>query len=69
MKTLMNTTTKPLNQNRMEWKTDNPKKIGEYICRMDNAYIKMCYWDGDEWLDMWETTLKGVVKQWMEIPY
>jgi hypothetical protein len=36
---------------------------------MDNAYIKMCYWDGDEWLDMWETTLKGVVKQWMEIPY
>ena len=33
-----NTTTKPLNQNRMKWKTDNPKKIGEYICRMDNAY-------------------------------
>jgi hypothetical protein len=45
-----------------------PSTKGTYICRMDNAYIKICYWTGDEWRDMWETTLKGVVKKWIEIP-
>ncbi len=43
-------------------------KEGSYICRMDNGYIKMCYWNTREWLDMWETTLKGEVIRWMEIP-
>lgn len=46
----------------------NPLKIGAYICRMDNAYIKMCYWDGTKWSDMWKTTLDGSVKHWVEIP-
>lgn len=45
-----------------------PKKTGEYICRMENGYIKMCHWNGIKWLDMWETTLEGSVKNWMEIP-
>ena len=47
---------------------DTPKNEGSYLCRMDNCYIKMCYYTGTEWLDMWETTLKGEVIRWMEIP-
>ena len=47
---------------------ENPKNEGSYLCRMDNCYIKMCYYTGTEWLDMWETTLKGEVIRWMEIP-
>ena len=47
---------------------ENPKNEGSYLCRMDNCYIKMCYYTGAEWLDMWETTLKGEVIRWMEIP-
>ena len=46
----------------------NPIEIGCYICRMDDAYIKMCYWNGTEWLDMWKSTLEGIVKNWIEIP-
>lgn len=36
---------------------------------MNNAYIKMCYWNGTEWFDMWKTTLEGIVVEWMHIPY
>jgi len=46
----------------------NPIEIGCYICRMDDAYIKMCYWNGVEWLDMWKSTLEGIVNNWVEIP-
>lgn len=47
---------------------ENPKEFGAYICRMDDAYIKMCYWNGQEWLDMWKSTLEGKVINWIEIP-
>jgi len=50
------------------WKTKNPTKEGDYLCRMDNAYIKMCHWDKQNWTDMWETSLKGDVKRWTTIP-
>jgi hypothetical protein len=50
------------------WRIYEPSTEGSYICRMDNAYIKMCYWNGKEWLDMWKTTLEGSVNNWMEIP-
>ena len=46
----------------------NPKDIKAYLCRMENSFIKMCFWNGKEWLDLWETTLKGIVKKWIEIP-
>ena len=52
------------------WNIDNPPKSPKsYICRMENGYIKMCYWDGVRWFDMWSKTLDGVVIKWMEIPY
>lgn len=51
------------------WKKSNPLENGGYICRMNNAYIKMCYWNGIEWFDMWKTTLEGIVVEWMNIPY
>jgi len=28
----------------------------------------LCYYASTEWLDMWETTLKGEIIRWMEIP-
>lgn len=51
------------------WNLENPEKEGSYICRMNDAYIKMCYWDGFRWLDMWKTSLEGKVEKWMIIPY
>jgi hypothetical protein len=51
------------------WNIKTPKKKGGYICRMTNCYIKMCFWDGNKWLDMWKPTLEGDVKEWMNIPY
>jgi len=47
---------------------EQPKKEGSYVCRMSNGYIKLCYYTSTEWLDMWETTLKGEIIRWMEIP-
>ena len=52
----------------MNWIKEMPKKEGSYLCFMDNCYIKMCYYNGKEWLDMWETTLKGDVKYWQKLP-
>ena len=51
------------------WNESDPPKCGGYICRMDNAYIKMCHWNGVKWCDMWKTTLEGIVVEWMDIPY
>ena len=52
----------------MDWIKEKPKKEGSYLCFMDNGYIKMCYYNSKEWLDMWETTLKGDVKYWQKLP-
>ena len=38
------------------WHADSPEKEGAYICRMADAYIKMCYWNTIEWKDMWKDT-------------
>lgn len=52
----------------------NPIKTGYYICVMVNGDIKNdCYWNGIEWLDMSKELgenprLKGIVKNWIEIP-
>lgn len=46
----------------------SPTEIGMYICRMQDAYIKMCHWDGEMWKDAWKATLTGKVKNWMKIP-
>lgn len=51
------------------WNKINPPLIGDYICRMDNAYIKICHWDGKKWYDMWQTNIDGTVIEWMNIPY
>ena len=51
-----------------EWRLKNPKIKGEYLCRMNNAYIKMCHWTGSEWLDMWKSDLTGYVVEWIDIP-
>jgi len=50
-----------------EWITETPEKEDSYLCFMDNGYIKMCYYNGKEWFDMWETTLKGTVKKWQPL--
>ena len=50
------------------WNTTSPVE-GSYICRMSDRYIKMCYFTGEKWLDMWSTDLKNTVTEWMHIPY
>lgn len=58
-----------MKENAKTWRAGEPSIEGSYICRMANAYIKMCHWNGAEWLDMWKPALDGEVKEWMEIPY
>jgi len=54
----------------MKWIDVNNRlpKEGNYLCFMDNGYIKMCYYDNIYWTDMWETNLYGTVKFWMPLP-
>ena len=62
-------TIKELKNFTMEWISDEvSKKAGSYLCFMENGYVKMCYWDGQDWADMWETSLKGKVKHFMKLP-
>ena len=56
-------------EQKKHWHSENPNKDGEYICRMDNGYIKMCHYVNGIWYDMWDTGIKGTVKEWMDIPY
>ena len=56
-------------EQKKHWHFENPNKDGEYICRMDNGYIKMCHYVNGIWYDMWDTGIKGTVKEWMDIPY
>jgi hypothetical protein len=39
-----------------------------YLCKMTNGYIKMCHYINGIWLDMWQTTLEGEVKEWTLLP-
>jgi len=50
-----------------QWSDKTPEE-GSYLCFMNNCYVKMCYFNGVEWLDMWKTTLDGTVKYWMNLP-
>ena len=56
-------------EQKKHWHSENPNKDGEYICRMDNGFIKMCHYVNGVWYDMWDTGIKGTVKEWMNIPY
>jgi hypothetical protein len=51
------------------WKEGHPNVEMSVICRMESGYIKMCYWTGEQWLDMWSDTLECEVKERMYIPY
>ena len=51
------------------WYKTNPEKDGDYICRMDNAYIKLCHYKDGLWFDMWKGDIDREVKEWMNIPY
>jgi hypothetical protein len=51
------------------WYETNPEKDGDYICRMDNAYIKLCHYKDGLWFDMWKGDIDRQVKEWMNIPY
>lgn len=46
------------------------KKLKPCDCKdMADGYIKMCFYDEvGWWTDMWETTLKGEVKYWQNLP-
>lgn len=52
------------------WTSNDEDKTVDtcYLCFMKSAYIKMCYWDGNQWLDMWKKTLDGDVKYFMNLP-
>lgn len=50
------------------WNKDNPTKEGSYLCFMVNGYIKMCYYNGEFWLDMWKNKLEGEVDCWKNLP-
>lgn len=45
-----------------------PTGSGSYLCFMLNCYIKMCYFDGEKWLDMWQSELSGYVSYWRLLP-
>ena len=46
-----------------------PFKTGSYLCFMNNSYVKMCYFNGVYWMDMWKSTLDGGVDYWMILPH
>lgn len=56
-------------QSELIWKKTSPEKPGDYICRMNDGYIKLCHFTGEVWLDMWKSTLSGEVMEWFPVPY
>lgn len=59
-----------MEDNRIDpWMNTNPPIDNkEYLCKMQDGYIKMCFWNGKRWTDMWETTLDGGVTKWTLLP-
>jgi hypothetical protein len=57
-------------ENMKIWHTENPPLEGAYICRMDNGFIKMCYYKKNIWADIWQSNnITNQVESWMYIPY
>lgn len=51
------------------WMQSNPPiNDKSYLCKMTNGYIKMCHYINGIWLDMWQKTLEGEVKEWTLLP-
>jgi hypothetical protein len=57
------------NEQSLIWNKDNPKEDGDYICRMNNDYIKLCHYENGHWFDMWKWDIIVDVKEWMYVPY
>lgn len=53
---------------KFKWHIGNPPEKKSYLCRMKTGHIKMCFWTGTEWLDMWVSRMDGTVSEWMEVP-
>jgi hypothetical protein len=40
-----------------------------YICRMNDGTVRMCYFNGKDWYEMWLSRLtRGVVEYWLPVP-
>ena len=48
--------------------TPPPVDNKSYLCKMEDGYIKMCFYKNGIWLDMWKITIEGEVKMWTLLP-
>jgi hypothetical protein len=51
----------------MNWNTNNPDKVGNYIVDMGAWGVSLGWWNGNEWIKMWSNEFIKVYG-WIEVP-
>jgi hypothetical protein len=51
----------------IKWNVSNPKKINNYLCDLGALGVSLCWWDGENWIQMWTSNLVKVYG-WIDIP-
>ena len=51
----------------IKWNVNNPKKINNYLCDLGALGVCLCWWDGENWMQMWTSKLVKVYG-WINIP-
>lgn len=56
--------TKEMKSEPRIWYKSNPEKDGNYICKLNDSYIKPCHFEDGQWFDIWKSDIGGEVKEW-----
>lgn len=47
----------------------SPTKMGWYLCRLEDGDLKLCYWRGAYWENVYQIKIgNGIVRKWMDLP-
>ena len=57
-----------MKQTAVEWNIENPKKFDNYIVDLGAEGVSLGWYNGKEWVKMWDKFTKLKVNGWIEIP-
>lgn len=52
----------------MNWNYSNPSVSGNYICDFRGDGIRLSWWNGKNWVEMWGSEILEPAG-WIEVPY
>ena len=52
----------------MNWNYGNPETPGNYVCDFGGSGIRLAWWNGKDWVEMWGSDILEPYG-WINVPY